>query len=170
MACRLMQPAPSFIRTPIHRIRTQCMSGQLRGRCCPCTVAQGCSGPASVAMTISTNVSTGVAKVERPTGTVFLAMLGLGALAFGFKRRRSLRSSPGTLALLVVCCGILAGASGCSTTQLGGITAQVTPSGTYTVLVTAKQVGSQVITTNPYITYGSAGQMSLPFTMQVTIQ
>src|SRR5580698_8579002 len=136
----------------------------------PCTVAQGCSGPASVAMTISTNVSTGVAKVERPTGTVFLAMLGLGALAFGFKRRRSLRSSPGTLALLVVCCGILAGASGCSTTQLGGITAQVTPSGTYTVLVTAKQVGSQVITTNPYITYGSAGQMSLPFTMQVTIQ
>jgi peptidoglycan/LPS O-acetylase OafA/YrhL len=121
-------------------------------------------------MTISTNVSTGVAKVERPTGTVFLAMLGLGALAFGFKRRRSLRSSLGTLALLVVCCGILAGAIGCSTTQLGGITAQVTPSGTYTVLVTAKQVGSQVITTNPYITYGSAGQMSLPFTMQVTIQ
>ena len=48
-------------------------------------------------------------------------------------------------------------------------TGQVTPSGTYTVLVTAKQVGSQTITQNPFITYGNGNQMSLPFTMQVTI-
>jgi hypothetical protein len=107
---------------------------------------------------------------SRSTGTVFLAMLGLGALGFAFGRKRSLRSRLGTLAVLVLCCGILAGASGCSTTQLGGATAQVTPSGTYTVQVTAKQVGSQVITQNPYITYGNTNQMSLPFTMQVTIQ
>jgi hypothetical protein len=137
----------------------------------PCTVAQGCSGPVSVAMTITSNVPTGIAKLEsRPTGTVFLAMLGLGTLAFAFKRRRSLRGSLGTLAVMVVCCGMLAGASGCSTTQLGGNSPQVTPSGTYTVLVTAKQVGNQTITQYPGIVYGNGNQMSLPFTMQVTIQ
>src|SRR6185437_4877163 len=96
----------------------------------PCTPAQGCTGPGAVVMTITSNVPTGMAKVERPTGTVFLAMLGLGTLVFGFRRRRSLRGSLGTLAVLVLCCGILAGASGCSTTQLGGNSAQVTPSGT----------------------------------------
>lgn len=136
----------------------------------PCTVAQGCTGPGTVMMTITTNVPTGIAKLERPTGTVFLAMLGLGTLVFGFRRRRSLRGSLGTLAVLVLCCGILAGASGCSTTQLGGNTAPVTPSGTYTVQVTAKQVGSQNITQYPGITYGSGNQMSLPFTVQVTVQ
>jgi hypothetical protein len=141
------------------------------GTAAPCTVAQGCSGPGTVIMTITTNVPTGVAMLRsRSTGTVFLAMLGLGALGFAFGRKRSLRSRLGTLAVLVLCCGILAGASGCSTTQLGGATAQVTPSGTYTVQVTAKQVGSQTITQNPYITYGNGNQMSLPFTMQVTIQ
>ena len=136
----------------------------------PCTVAQGCSGPVPVTMTITTNVPTGVARLERPTGTVFLAMLGLGMLGFVFGRRRSLRSRIGTLAVLAVSCGILAGASGCSTTQLGANSAQVTPSGTYTVLITAKQVGSQAITSYPGITYGNGNQMSLPFTMQVTIQ
>jgi len=123
-----------------------------------------------VAVAITTNVPTGMAKVERPTGTVFLAMLGLGTLVFAFRRRRSLRESLGTLAVLVLCCGILAGVSGCSTTQLGGSSAQVTPGGTFTVLVTAKQVGSQAITQYPGITYGNGNQMSLPFTMQVTIQ
>ena len=136
----------------------------------PCTPAQGCTGPGTVMMTITTNVPTGMAKVERPTGQVFLAMLGLGVLGLVFGRRRSLRGRIGTLAVLALCCGILAGVSGCSTTQLGGSSAQVTPSGTYTVLVTAKQVGSQTITQNPFITYGNGNQMSLPFTVQVTIQ
>jgi sugar lactone lactonase YvrE len=140
------------------------------GTAAPCTVAQGCSGPGTVMMTITTNVPTGVAKVERPTGQVFLAMLGLGMLGLAFGRRRSLRSRIGTLAVLALCCGILAGVSGCSTTQLGGNSSPVTPAGTYTVLVTAKQVGSQVITQNPFITYGNGNQMSLPFTVQVTVQ
>jgi sugar lactone lactonase YvrE len=137
----------------------------------PCTVAQGCSGPVNVTMTITSSVPTGIARMEgRSTGTVFLAMLGLGTLAFAFKRRRSLRSSLGSLAVLALCCGILAGASGCSTTQLGTNSPQVTPAGTYTVLVTAKQVGNQTITQYPGIVYGNGNQMSLPFTMQVTIQ
>ena len=141
------------------------------GTAAPCTVAQGCSGPGTVMLTISTNVPTGIAKLERrPTGTVFLAMLGLGMLSFAFQRRRSLRARIGTLAVLAVCCGMFAGAIGCSTTQLGGNSSPVTPAGTYTVQITAKQVGSQVITQNPYITYGNGNQMSLPFTMNVTVQ
>ena len=136
----------------------------------PCTPAQGCTGPGTVKVTITTNVPTGMAKVERPTGQVFLAMLGLGVLGLAFGRRRSLRGRIGTLAGLALCCGILAGVSGCSTTQLGGSSAQATPSGNFTVLVTAKQVGSQTITSNPFITYGNGNQMSLPYTMQVTIQ
>ena len=141
------------------------------GAAAPCTVAQGCSGPGTVMMTITTNVPTGLAKLERrPTGGVFLAMLGLGMLGFAFKRRRSLRGRIGTLAVLTLSCGLFAGAIGCSTTQLGGNSSPVTPSGTYTVQITAKQVGSQTITQNPYITYGNGNQMSLPFTMQVTVQ
>jgi hypothetical protein len=137
----------------------------------PCTVAQGCSGPGTVIMTITTNVPTGVAKLEtRPTSEVFLAMLGLGLVGFGFGRKRSIRARIGTLAAIVLCCGIMAGAAGCSTTQLGNNAAQVTPSGTYTVQVTAKQVGSQTISQTPGITYGNANQMSLPFTMKVTVQ
>jgi len=101
---------------------------------------------------------------------VFFAMLGLGVLSFAFRRKRSIRGRIGTLAVVALCCGILASVSGCSTTQLGGNTPQVTPSGTFTVLVTAKQVGSQTITSNPFITYGNGNQMSLPFTVQVTIQ
>ncbi len=137
----------------------------------PCTVAQGCTGPGTVIMTITTNVPSGVAMLEtRPTSKVFLAMLGLGLLGFGFRRKRSLRGTVGTLATIALCCGILAGAAGCSTTQLGTNSAQVTPSGTYTVQVTAKQVGSQPIAATPGITYGNGNQMSLPFTMQVTVQ
>jgi hypothetical protein len=142
------------------------------GTAAACTVAQGCTGPGTVIMTITSNAPTGVAKLEtRPTGKVFLAMLGLGMLGLGFGRRRSLRARLGTLAALAICCGILAAASGCSTTQLGGNGgSQITPGGTYTVLITAKQVGSQTITQTPGITYGNANQMSLPFTMQVTVQ
>jgi hypothetical protein len=137
----------------------------------PCTVAQGCTGPGTVIMTITTNVPTGVAKLEtRPTRDVFFAMLGLGLLGFGFGRKRSVRARIGTLAAIVLCCGIIAGAAGCSTTQLGGTSAQVTPAGTYTVQITAKQVGSQAISQTPGITYGNANQMSLPFTMKVTVQ
>jgi hypothetical protein len=63
----------------------------------------------------------------------------------------------------------MAGIGGCSTTQLGTTSGTATPAGTYTVIVTAKQVGSQVITANPYIVYGNGNQMSLPFSIGVTV-
>jgi hypothetical protein len=47
-----------------------------------------------------------------------------------------------------------------------------TPAGTYAVTVTAEQVGSQVITlpTGPITIYGSQNQVSLPFTLSVTVK
>ncbi|HTV09014.1 MAG TPA: Ig-like domain repeat protein [Candidatus Aquilonibacter sp.] len=141
------------------------------GTAAPCTVAQGCTGPATVIMTITTNAPTGVAMLERGGGsTALAAMFGMGLLSFGFSKRKALRVRLMTLGCVMLCFGLLGGLGGCSTTQLGANASQVTPSGTYTVQVTAKQVGSQVITQYPGITYGNENQMSLPFTMKVTVQ
>jgi hypothetical protein len=140
------------------------------GTAAACTVAQGCTGPGTVMMTINTNIPSGVASLDKgASGTVFAAMFGLGLLSFVFGRRRSLRTRALTLTCLMVCCGITAGINGCTTQQLGGSTGTPRPTGTYTVLVTAKQVGSQAITATPGITYGNGNQMSLPFTISVAI-
>jgi sugar lactone lactonase YvrE len=141
------------------------------GTAAPCTVAQGCTGPGTVIMTISTNVPTGLAGLERGTGdTALAAMFGVGLLSFAFGKRRALKVRLLTLACVMLCFGVLGSISGCSSTQLGANATQATPAGTYMVQVTAKQVGNQVITQYPGITYGNENQMSLPFTMQVTIQ
>ena len=147
------------------------------GAAAPCAAAAagaagGCFGPGTVIMTINTNVSSGVASIRHGEGKViFAAMFGFGllGLAFGGKRK-SFRGILPTLACLLFCTGILAGISGCSTKQLGTTTGNSTPAGTYTVTITAKQVGSQVIAQNPGIVYGNSNQVSLPFTMNVTIQ
>jgi hypothetical protein len=122
-------------------------------------------------MTINTNIPSGVAKLHRDRGgEVFAAMFGLGLIGFAFGRKRTLRGSIPTLACLLICSGIVAGVSGCSTKQLGTTTGNPTPDGTYTVIVTAKQVGSQVISASPGIVYGNSNQVSLPFTMSLTVQ
>jgi hypothetical protein len=123
-------------------------------------------------MTINTNVSSGaVASLRRGQNeTEFAAMLGLGLLGFAFGKKRSMRGRLLTLVCLLLCSGVLAGISGCGTKQLGTTSGSTTtPAGTYSVIVTAKQVGSQVITANPYIVYGDGNQMSLPFTINVTV-
>ena len=124
-------------------------------------------------MTITTNVSSSgaTASLRRSNGgTAFAAMFGIGLFGLAFGKRKSLRGRLLLLACLLVCGSVTAGISGCSTTQLGGSTGTPTPSGTYAVTVTAKQVGSQVITQTPGIVYGNQNQMSLPFTMNVTVQ
>jgi sugar lactone lactonase YvrE len=143
----------------------------------PCAAAApgavgGCFGPGTVIMTINTNIPSGVASdAHGQSNVIFAAMFGFGLLGFAFSRKKkSLRGSLPTLVCLLLCSGIMAGISGCSTKQLGTTTGNSTPAGTYTVTITAKQVGSQIITQNPGITYGNSNQVSLPFTMNVTIQ
>lgn len=143
------------------------------GAAAPCTAAQGCTGPGTVIMTLSTNIPTGVAKLDQKSnGTEFAAMLGLGLLGLAFGKRKSLRGRLLTMVAVMLCSGVIAGVSGCSSKQLGTNTSTVTPAGTYSVLVTAKQVGSRVITTTTgtQTVYGNENQMSLPFTINVTIQ
>ena len=136
--------------------------------------AGGCFGPGTVMMTINTNVPTGaVAGLRRNEGqTAFAAMFGLGMLGFVFGKKRSIRGRVLTVICLLICGGVLGGISGCSTTQLGGSTATPTPAGAFTVTVTAKQVGSQVIVSSGQTStvYGNQNQVSLPFTMNVTVQ
>jgi hypothetical protein len=152
------------------------MLSYMGGTAGPCAAAApgaigGCFGPGTVVMTINTNIPTGVAELHRGRGeAVFAAMFGLGLLGFAFGKKKTLRGSLPTLVCLLICSGIMAGISGCSTKQLGTTTGNPTPAGTYTVIVTAKQVGSQVITQYPGIVYGNSNQMSLPFTMSVTVQ
>jgi hypothetical protein len=139
-----------------------------------CTLAQGCYGPGKVVMTINTNVATGVANLRSSAGqTVLAAMFGFGLLGFAFGKKKPLRRRIPALFSLLLCCAIMAGVSGCTTAQLGTTTTgTVSPAGTYTVLVTAKQVGSQVINNSGVTStvYGNSNQVSLPFTMTVTVQ
>ncbi len=138
-----------------------------------CAANVGCVGPGTVIMTITTNIPSGsVAKLSRDSSAItFATMFGVGLLGLAFRnRKKCLRGQIPTLAGLVLCCGIIAGLSGCTTKQLGVTSGAVSPTGTYKVLVTAKQVGSRTITQYPGIVYGNENQMSLPFTINLTVQ
>jgi hypothetical protein len=140
----------------------------------PCAANDGCVGPGTVIMTVTTNVPTGIiARLRRGAGGVeFGAIFGFGLLGLAFGKRRTLRGITLTLTLLLLSSGFVAGVGGCSTQQLGANSSTVSPAGTYTVTITAKQVGSRTISLSgiPYTVYGNGNQMSLPFTMNVTIQ
>jgi hypothetical protein len=130
-------------------------------------------------MTVNLNVPVSNASLRRNNGSAtFAAMCGLGLLGIAFGKRGKLkrRGLPALLSL-VLAFGVMAaigGISGCSTQQLGTNHSTITPAGTYAVLVTAKQVGSRtlpVTLSDPHgIVYGNGDQMSLPFTINVTVQ
>jgi hypothetical protein len=147
----------------------------------PCGPVDGCLGPGSVMMTITTNVPLGTAtsSLARDRGGIaFAALFGMGLFGLIFRRK-----SAGWERLLMVACvllfgGAFAAITACSTTTLGNqSTASVTPNGSYWVTVTAKQAGSIAITCNSgplcnngvQLVSGSSDQMSLPFTVNVTV-
>ncbi len=80
--------------------------------------------------------------------------------------------------LNVVCvllfAGAAAGLSACSSAQIGASPVLTTPKGTYTVTVTAKQVGSKTVPGSTpgtvVLVQGNGNQMSIPFTMSVAVQ
>jgi hypothetical protein len=129
-------------------------------------------------MTITNNIPTGTTASlhSGPVETTFAAVFGLGLLGMTFRKKRALLARLAAMACVMVCVGVVAGVSGCSTKQLGTSSGDTkSPAGTYKVIVTAKQSGSAFIAaTTPggtsYNVAGNQNQMSLPFTINVTIQ
>ncbi|MGP8250483.1 MAG: hypothetical protein ACLQHF_00515 [Terracidiphilus sp.] len=147
----------------------------------PCGAVDGCLGPGAVTMTITTNVSVGTTTSKLEThkgGITFAAMFGLGL--FGLVIRR--KAARWGQFLMVICVllfgGAFVGITACSTTTLGTeSTAAVTPAGSYWVTVTAQETGSIAISCTSgnncvngiELVPGSGTQMSLPYTVNVTI-
>ena len=131
--------------------------------------------PVSIKVTVNTNVSAGTttSKNSQPAPFQFAAMFGLGLIGLVFGRKSGVKGRVLMLLCLVIVSGALMGTTACSTKILGSSPILTTPAGSYAVIVTAQQVGSMtVIGTkgNPVLLYGSLNQMSLPYTLNVTVQ
>jgi hypothetical protein len=126
-------------------------------------------------VTVNTNVSAGTTTSQnsKPAPFEFAAMFGLGLLGLVFGRKSGIRGRFLMLICLVIVSGVLMSTTACSTKILGSSPVLTTPAGSYQVLVTAQQVGSIMVLGNngtPVTLYGSENQMSLPYTLNVTVQ
>ena len=149
------------------------------GKTVPCDASDGCLGPGQVVMTINTNVPLGTVSSRKTYqgGIAFASLFGLGLLGLTFRRKVTRFRNVLMIAYALLWGGTLLGISACSTTTLGTPTATsgVTPTGTYWVTVSASQAGSMVIPPLIYNNYtanlipGNGDQMSLPYTINVTI-
>jgi hypothetical protein len=133
------------------------------------------SKPVPVKVTVNTNVSTGTttSKNSQPAPFEFAAMFGLGLIGLVFGRKSGIKGRFLMLLCLVIVSGALISTTACSTKILGSSPVLTTPAGSYAVLVTAQQVGSiTVIGTkgNPVLLYGNENQISLSYTLNVTVQ
>jgi hypothetical protein len=136
------------------------------------------TAPGAVVMTLNTNVPVGTsttASLHREGPVAFAAMFGMGLLGLAFRRKKDLRSALFSVLCLLVFAGTVAGVSACGSGTSGGATPILTtPAGTYSVTVTAKQAGSKVIPGSKpgttQIVYGNGNQMSLPFSVSVTVK
>jgi hypothetical protein len=144
----------------------------------PCTgttaAADDCStGLATVTINTNVPVGTTTSQIAQPAPVVYAAMFGLGMIGLFFRRRVGQKGRLLLMLCLTMLSGVLACSfTACSTTNLSPASVLTTPAGTYAVTITAQQVGSQVITlpTGPITIYGSQNQVSLPFTINVTVQ
>jgi hypothetical protein len=142
----------------------------------PNSVAVNPTTKGKVVMTLTTNVPIGTTASAslRQSPVVFAAMFGLGLLGLAFGRKKKLQVSLFNVICLLFLSGAVVGVTACGSGTTGNASILTTPAGTYTVTVTAKQVGSKTITTNtPGVTevvYGNGNLVSLPFTVSVTVQ
>ncbi len=141
------------------------------------SVAVTPTAPGKVVMTINTNVPVGTttASLRGQSPIAFAAMFGLGLLGLAFGKKKALRVSLMRVICLLIFSGTVAGLCSCSTANISTPPVLTTPKGTYTITVTAKQTGSKTVP-NPVIggapisVFGNGNQMSMPFSMSVTIQ
>jgi len=163
----------------------------------PCSGAQGsngaldgCNDPANpalpVTLTINTDVAVGTtSQLVRSTPVALAALFGFGMIGLFFRRRAAQKAGLTLMLCMVILSGALAvSLTACSTTNLSPASVLKTPSGSYAVTVTAEQVGTQCVVvqgsassncTTPggqagTAVHGSQVQVSLPFTINLTIQ
>jgi hypothetical protein len=137
--------------------------------------ATAACSPAAAAITIYTNVTAGTT-VSRNAGVsaaTLATIFGLGMFGLFFRRREFQKGRTMLMVFLALVGGALAlSLTACSTTNLSPVASSATPSGTYSVTVTASETGSLVVQNagqNETI-YGNANQVSLPFYVNVTVQ
>ena len=136
------------------------------------------TAPATVKMTINTNVAVGTTTSQltlKQAPRYFAAMFGLGFLGLTFSRRKTLRLRLLSVLLVSIFSSAVLGLSACSSANISANPVLTSPKGTYTITVTAKQAGSRQVPNPvsggaPITVYGNGNQMSIPFTMNVTIQ
>jgi hypothetical protein len=128
-------------------------------------------------MTITTNVPLGTVSSRKTYqgGIAFASIFGLGLLGLAFRRKVTRFRNLLMIAYALLWGGALLGITACSTTTLGTAKTGITPTGSYWVTVTASQAGKMVIPPLIYNNYtaslipGNGDQMSLPYTINVTI-
>jgi hypothetical protein len=135
--------------------------------------------PGTINVTVNTNVSeaaTTTSKNSQPAPFEFAAMFGVGLVGLAFGRRSGRKARVLMLICLLIITGAVASMTACSTKILGSVTpTTTTPAGTYSVMVTAQEVGAVSVASSStssgfVLVYGSENQMSLPYTMTVTVQ
>jgi sugar lactone lactonase YvrE len=145
-------------------------------------------------LTINTDVTAGTSttttsQVARVSSIALAGIFGLGMIGLFFRRKAFERARMLLVVFLIGAgCALAVSITACSTTNLSPNAALATPSGTYTVQVTAQQVGNECITApaagganciipgsgsatnNGLLIYGSSNQLNLPFYINVTVQ
>ena len=152
-----------------------------------CEASDGCIGPGTVVMTITTNNSTGaVSSLRTDRGSLaFAALFGLGLLGLSFRRKAKRWGGLLLLVCITMCGAGMFGITACGTTNLTPASTAVTPAGSYNVTVTAKESGF-ICTYNTQAghatvapcpagssdapTWGNGNQMSLPYAISLTVQ
>ncbi len=140
------------------------------------SVAVNPTTPGNVVMTLNTNTAVGTTTAGfSGKGAILSAFLTLGLLSLIFTRRRKVKGGLVDLLPLLLCSLSILGLGACSSANITAVPVLTTPKGTYTITVTAKQTGSKTVPNPtsggaPLTVYGNGNQMSVPFTMNVTIQ
>jgi hypothetical protein len=141
------------------------------------SVAVTTTTPGQVVMTLNTNAPVGTsASLMTHPGSYLASVFGLGLLGLAFpRRRRTLRKAVFSVMTMLLLAAAITGLSACSTANISQAAVLTTPKGTYTITVTAKEAGSKQVPNSiagaaPITVYGNGNQVSVPFTMSVTIQ
>lgn len=130
------------------------------------------SKPVTITVTVHTNISTTANKQKQHSPISVAVLLGFGLIGL-VSRRRFKDARLFTLFFALTLAGAAVGLTSCTGNNFSQeSSATTTPAGTYAVTITAQQVGSTTVMVNgvPTTLYGNLNQVSLPYTLEVTVQ